>query len=87
MIRWFKEWLASVEKNYGDLAHFEDAPTVRIMRQRLLDFIAEHRSVSASIENEAARADYDECFAEDLGEAKAGLEKLDDWLAKRGLVP
>jgi len=87
MSKSFKDWYSSVVTHYGDFTHFDDAHSVRIMRQRELEMIAEHESISKEIEDSAMRADYDQTFADDIAEAKANVELCDKWLIGRGLKP
>ncbi len=72
---------------YGSLDDFPDARTVRIMRGQALNYIATQDRVMGEIKDDIGRAEYFETFAADISEAKNQLEKLDDWLAKRGLTP
>ncbi|RWJ03478.1 hypothetical protein [Mesorhizobium sp.] len=87
MSKSFKEWLAGVNEHYGDLMHFPDANTIRIMRLGQINILAEHDVISKGIQDDGGRAYYDETFAEDIAEAKANVELMDKWLAQRGLKP
>lgn len=75
MSRPFNEWLASVRANYGDLKNFEDACSIRIMRERLLKELSDRASSD------------DGAKTEGISEARAGVELLDQWLAEKGLEP
>ena len=65
MSRPFNEWLASVRANYGDLNNFEDACSIRIMRERLLKELSDRASSD------------DGSKTEGISEARAGVELLD----------
>lgn len=88
MVNSTTEWLAKLKESYPrGLEDFDDAQTVRFMRRQEVDFIAEHARISATIEDPAGRADYDEIFADDIAEAKGNVELLDKWLHERGFKP
>lgn len=87
MSRSFKEWIATLDQHYGGLNAFEDAGSVRNMRKAELEIIARHKRISAGIEDEGARAEFDETFSEEVSDAKGNVELLDKWLFERGLKP
>ena len=61
----FNQWLDGVKEHYGDLMHFPDATTIRNMRKGQLNILAEHERISKGIENDGARADYHQTFADE----------------------
>lgn len=87
MSRSFKDWLAGVNAYYGELLHFPDARTIRIMREGQLSILAEHERISKEIQDDGSRAYYDETYAEEVAECKANVELMDNCLAQRGLKP
>ncbi|QIG65769.1 hypothetical protein phiOC_p104 [Ochrobactrum phage vB_OspM_OC] len=79
------EWLEVVNKHYGSLDGFHDAPSVRIM----LNFCRQHKrdnnKILESIIDDGARKEFEMLFQNETDQINNYEVMLKEWLDKRNL--
>lgn len=94
----FNNWLEQINKHYGNVHNFDDATTIRTMRNTLSLILDNHMVIIEEcieddqeieqpdlFDQETSQQTYEDVFLEEIEGIKAGIKLMDEWLEKRGL--
>lgn len=81
----YKEWRKTIDKHYGGLDGFSDAPSIRNMLREERKALDEQSRTRALLTTDEHRKLWDETFEGDRKEMETAIAELEGWLAKRGM--